>query len=256
MFTWNKYQNGSDGPFSSVRHGKGFSMIAKFTNLADTYALLTENSYVAMAAVGTVECLSAHAADTAANGHYVTVHYVDREGMIGQQEVGLNGASAVELTSSIGHIFAASLRKKSNGNITVREKSGVGTLTITAGRLETQILHVYGGKDYPESSRLATCITFFEVALSTTDDDVTVEIREYPESAPNSNTIMGIRDITQGYAIRDQFTTNKTAEIVGYSTPCCGIPIQCNPGSYVAVIAKSAAGTADGIVRVKGFAEG
>lgn len=254
MITRNRFQEGWGPAWYGGENRLGFWIVSKFTelSLSDVVIRSDGNLYVAKAEDGTLNVSSASALDTAANGRFVNVYYADSDGIPKKKRCPLNGTTAVEVATDVAHIFSMDLEKKCVGAVTAIAAVNAGKLVIPAGRMDAQVCHMLARIDNADDPNAPLIITHVKISLTTQDGDLSAELREYPLV---HGEITGIRDLTDGYAVRWNCASQIAKSIRGDRSFPLNTPIVIQPGSYVALVG-TGADAADGYVELAGFIQG
>lgn len=164
---------------------------------------------VQMASNGTIEAVSAEAADTT---QWLTLVGINTQDQKVTESFKLNGATAVEATSPITFKYFeyAFLSAKCAGIVTIRMKTGPTTIiTISAGHICTPVAHFFAHNgEGPVMGRIHLAKAY----ATTNTAAATLDLRVYPTAA-------AARDLTLGYVRKEEVLTLFASQVVGFQAP-------------------------------------
>ncbi len=219
------YNTFEEGGPSHRKLGMYATMTLGGTN---TDTVISGNPFTQLAADDTIQVKSSAAGDTT---QWVTLVYVNTDNRKVVTWAKLNGVGAVTVDESSGdtcrYFEQAYLTAKTTGTITIERDDGTLITTITAGKMNTEILHVHLVN---LTGEIEGFCHFVEVYLgSLYNNDFTGALRYFPDMAQS-------RDVTVGYVDWVRGSSDRADSVMGWQKEWSG-PRRSSKGGYLAVIA-------------------
>ena len=205
------------------------SAMELITALATTYAQL--------AADDLIQVVSANSNDKT---QVVTIYGIDTDGKKFNENITLNGTTAVDSTTTFRYVQEAVVNAKCAGAVTVRRKTGsTGITVIAAGDLEAlSAAQRFTGPDY-------SYVTYWACGVYTTTGNVTAELRWYPNAASSRTDV--------GYVILDKMFIPKADGSPMNVEKKYSQPLRLPPGGWLSVWGQGGANDSDLYTVIQGF---